>query len=465
MSERHPGERRGPVTAHLGGLGPKARRPPGGIPWGIPPGIPPPIPYTRLPTPCCSLSLSLSLSLSGNEGTELSSCPIQMGTHCRDPAFHRGGDLLTGQAVSLVCWVGFFTLFANPVSSQNPKGSVTHRASARLDVTTAFELGDSLVLQGTPSQPLFSISDPLFVHGRLYVTDFIGNKVLEFDRSGRLIRTVGQKGTGPGEFQMPYGVATDNTGRIYVNDRGNARVQVFDADLRHIAIYKVGGQQEQIFIRNEGPTVHVLAQGVTRCDGPAGCLLTDITLSDKGMTVSDNRTYSFVPVDAAPVVFTWRATVAPDGVVYIANVFGDSVATYSLTGQRLGAFPLRSPSRSIPPGLQASASSAELGVLMHRLRDERYTRLSSLVVADSIVFVQYERVNPSAGESPGLLDIFTPTGCLLYAAVPTPGRLTANGGSLHFVSRQEGGYGRVVIVPLRLKKALPLTSCPVGGIG
>lgn len=378
--------------------------------------------------------------------------------HTREMRTQLRGTCLT------VCWAGFFILFANPVSSQNPKGSVTHRASARLAVTTAFELGDSLVLQGTPSHPLFSISDPLAVRGRLLVTDFIGNKVLEFDRSGRLIRTVGQKGTGPGEFQMPYGVATDNAGRIYVNDRGNARVQVFDTGLRHMTTYKVGGQQEQIFVRNEGPTVHVLAQGVTRCAGPAGCLLTDMTLSDTGMTVSDKRTYSFAPVDAAPVVFTWRATVAHDGVIYIANVFGDSVATYSLTGQRLGGFPLRSSSRAIPLGLQASASSAELRVLMHRLKDERYTRLSSLVVVDSVVFVQYERVNPSAGESPGLLDIYTPAGCLLYAAVPTPGRLTENGGSLYFVSRHQGGYGRVVIVSLRLK-ALPLTSCPAGGIG
>lgn len=353
------------------------------------------------------------------------------------------------------CWAGLLLiLLATSASSQKPDVSVMRRASAEVAITEIFELGDSLVLRGTLSQPLFSVSDPLLVHGRLYVTDFIGHKVLEFDRQGRMVRAVGHRGTGPGEFQMPYGLAVDKAGQIYVNDRGNARVQVFDASLRHAATYKVGGQQEQVFVHSEGPSLHVLAQGVTPCDDPAGCLLTDLTLGEA-------RRDFFAPVGSDPVVFTWRATIAQDGVIYIANVFGDSVATYSVAGQRLGGFSLRSPSRSLPPGLQASESTAELRVLLHRLKEERYTRLSSLVVVDSMVFVQYERVNPAPGESLGLLDVYTPTGCPLYAAVPTPGRLTANGGSLHFVSRHEGGYGKVVITPLRLK-ALPLTSC-VGG--
>jgi DNA-binding beta-propeller fold protein YncE len=39
----------------------------------------------------------------------------------------------------------------------------------------------------------------------------------------------GQKGRGPGEFDLPHSVAIDAQGRVYVADRGNARIQVFDA--------------------------------------------------------------------------------------------------------------------------------------------------------------------------------------------------------------------------------------------
>ena len=55
-------------------------------------------------------------------------------------------------------------------------------------------------------------------------------RILKFDRTGKLIKTWGKCGTGAGEFDQPHALAFDSQGRLFVGDRGNNRVQIFDQD-------------------------------------------------------------------------------------------------------------------------------------------------------------------------------------------------------------------------------------------
>lgn len=55
-------------------------------------------------------------------------------------------------------------------------------------------------------------------------------RVLKFDRTGRFITSWGGKGSGPGQFQVAHGIAIDAGGRVWVADRENQRIQVFDQD-------------------------------------------------------------------------------------------------------------------------------------------------------------------------------------------------------------------------------------------
>ncbi len=72
--------------------------------------------------------------------------------------------------------------------------------------------------------------------GTFYVSDGYGNsRVLKFAADGALLATWGSRGTGPGEFDLPHGIAIDERGRVLVADRSNARVQVFDASGRYLA--------------------------------------------------------------------------------------------------------------------------------------------------------------------------------------------------------------------------------------
>lgn len=65
--------------------------------------------------------------------------------------------------------------------------------------------------------------------GDLYITDGYGNaRVHRFTPEGQHILSWGQPGGEPGEFQQPHNLVIDKDENIYVADRGNSRVQVFD---------------------------------------------------------------------------------------------------------------------------------------------------------------------------------------------------------------------------------------------
>lgn len=66
--------------------------------------------------------------------------------------------------------------------------------------------------------------------GEMYVTDGYGNARLhKFSADGRLLLSWGEPGAGPGQFHLPHGIAVDREGLVYVADRENSRVQIFDS--------------------------------------------------------------------------------------------------------------------------------------------------------------------------------------------------------------------------------------------
>jgi sugar lactone lactonase YvrE len=68
-------------------------------------------------------------------------------------------------------------------------------------------------------------------NGEIYISDgYVNSRVVKFSKEGRYITAWGKKGKGPGEFNLPHAVAVDKRGRVYVGDRENRRVQIFDAD-------------------------------------------------------------------------------------------------------------------------------------------------------------------------------------------------------------------------------------------
>lgn len=72
--------------------------------------------------------------------------------------------------------------------------------------------------------------------GDLYVADGYGNaRVHRFSADGTLIRSWGEPGTGPGQFNLVHGVAVAADGRVFIADRENDRIQIFSPDGEFLA--------------------------------------------------------------------------------------------------------------------------------------------------------------------------------------------------------------------------------------
>jgi hypothetical protein len=70
--------------------------------------------------------------------------------------------------------------------------------------------------------------------GRLFISDGYGNaRILEYTSDGKRVKVWGSAGSGPGQFQIPHGIANDGK-TLYVADRTNARIQRFDLDGRYL---------------------------------------------------------------------------------------------------------------------------------------------------------------------------------------------------------------------------------------
>lgn len=76
--------------------------------------------------------------------------------------------------------------------------------------------------------------------GNTYISDgYINSRVAKVDKDGNWLKSWGEPGDGPGQFNTPHSIGVDAQGRVYVADRGNRRIQVFDGEgkfLRQITI-------------------------------------------------------------------------------------------------------------------------------------------------------------------------------------------------------------------------------------
>jgi DNA-binding beta-propeller fold protein YncE len=104
--------------------------------------------------------------------------------------------------------------------------------------------------------------------GEIYVSDGYGNaKVHKYSPDGKLLLSWGEPGTDPGQFNIAHNIATDAEGWVYVADRENHRVQVFDGNGRYetqwvnmhrpCALFCCGGKQPTFLLGELGPSLPI----------------------------------------------------------------------------------------------------------------------------------------------------------------------------------------------------------------
>lgn len=139
-----------------------------------------------------------------------------------------------------------------------------------LDGKVALELGrpgvSSPYMSGKPFNRCTHTA--LSPTGDLYVSDGYGNaRIHKYDPDGKLLLSWGEPGSSPGQFNIPHNICCDADGWIYVADRENHRIQVFDGAGRYetqwnnlhrpCAMFMTGGRCPHCYIGEIGPAMAV----------------------------------------------------------------------------------------------------------------------------------------------------------------------------------------------------------------
>ena len=90
-------------------------------------------------------------------------------------------------------------------------------------------------------------------NGDVFIADGEGpnTRVAKFSGEGKLIKWWGGKGTGPGQFDVPHSIAIDSKGRVYVADRSNNRIQIFDENGKFLNQWTNFGTPWGLFIKDD----------------------------------------------------------------------------------------------------------------------------------------------------------------------------------------------------------------------
>jgi DNA-binding beta-propeller fold protein YncE len=82
-----------------------------------------------------------------------------------------------------------------------------------------------------PTDVAFDSNDNIFVSD-----GYNNSRVVKISKDGKWVKALGTRGAGPNQFNTPHAITSDAKNNIYVADRGNRRIQVFDADLNPVKI-------------------------------------------------------------------------------------------------------------------------------------------------------------------------------------------------------------------------------------
>jgi sugar lactone lactonase YvrE len=98
--------------------------------------------------------------------------------------------------------------------------------------------------------------------GEIFVSEGHGSvpgitaRILKFSKDGKLIKEWGTYGDGPGQLNQPHALAFDSRGRLFVGDRGNNRIVIFDQDGKYLDTWTQFSRPSGVYI-DKNDTIYV----------------------------------------------------------------------------------------------------------------------------------------------------------------------------------------------------------------
>jgi tripartite motif-containing protein 71 len=154
-----------------------------------------------------------------------------------------GITVLAASSILLLSNMPFF-VSVNASSSQNEPNTLSSFSNS-----TTYNLTSEWGSEGDGDSQFVRPHDLDFspLEDKLYIVDRDNNRVQVFDKNGTYLFKWGQEGEGDGEFALPYGLDVDKEGNVWVADRGNNRIQKFDAEGNFLLAFGSEGEGEGEF--------------------------------------------------------------------------------------------------------------------------------------------------------------------------------------------------------------------------
>jgi DNA-binding beta-propeller fold protein YncE len=76
--------------------------------------------------------------------------------------------------------------------------------------------------------------------GNTFISDgYVNSRIAKVDKDGNWLKSWGEPGSEPGQLNVPHSIAVDAQGNVYVADRGNRRIQIFDGDGKFVRQFTI----------------------------------------------------------------------------------------------------------------------------------------------------------------------------------------------------------------------------------
>ena len=149
-------------------------------------------------------------------------------------------------------------------------------------------------------------------NGDIFVSDgeSTNTRVVRFSADGKLIKFWGTKGSGPGQLDTPHSIAMDSKGRLYVANRSNNRIEIFDQEGKYLGVMTNTGTPYGLFITKDDI--------LYCCDGTAG---------KSTVTIVDLKNQAIVG-HFDGLTGPHMLTVDAAGAIYVAETTGASVKKF-----------------------------------------------------------------------------------------------------------------------------------------